>query len=232
MDEIMFVNSASFNVIEITASLKASQSTEIDFSLASPVSGTFKGDGAQLFLVTASFILEGSNTTSSYSLLSIAADSASWASSSLSSSFALTGPFTTLFTSSTYEITSSWANNSINSTSSSFLNGNATASLFGTSSDAVSSSYAITASFSLNAGGSGTTLFTGSTYEITSSWALNAVSASFATTFLSITQSTVVSASWASQSLSSSFSQTASFALNAGASTGTTYASNLLLMGG
>jgi len=55
-----------------------------------------------------------------------------------------------------------------------------TGSLQGTSSNAVSSSYAVTASFSLNAGqSSGTTLFTGSTYEITSSWANNAVTASY-----------------------------------------------------
>jgi len=42
------------------------------------------------------------------------------------------------------------------------------------------SSYALTASFALNGGGSGTSLNTGSTYPITSSWANNAISASYA----------------------------------------------------
>jgi len=38
----------------------------------------------------------------------------------------------------------------------------------------------LTASFSLNGGGGGTTLTTGSSYPITSSWATNATTASYA----------------------------------------------------
>jgi len=75
-----------------------------------------------------------------------------------------------------------------------------TASLF--SGSVVSSSYALSSSYA--PGGSGTTLFTGSTYPITSSWSQNAASYT--------TYTSSISASWASSSLSSSYSITASFA--------------------
>lgn len=99
----------------------------------------------------------------------------------------------------------------------------------------LSSSYAVTASFALNAGGgSGTTLFTGSTYQITASWAINtltssltlltqsnvAISASWASQ--SFAAFSAISSSWASASISSSYALTASFALNAGGGSGTT----------
>jgi len=149
--------------------------------------------------ISSSF-LNGNATASIFGTSSNAVSS----SYSLTASFALTSPSagggTTLFTGSTYQITSSWANNSI---SSSFLNGNATASLFGTASNAVSSSYALTASFALSSPSSegGTTLFTGSTYQITSSWSNNSISSSFlngnATASLFGTSSNAVSASYA-----------------------------------
>jgi hypothetical protein len=66
--------------------------------------------------------------------------------------------------------TASWANNSISSSyslTSSFSN------------DSFSSSYAITASYALNSGAGGTTLITGSTYPITSSWSENTLTASY-----------------------------------------------------
>ena len=68
----------------------------------------------------------------------------------------------------------------------------------------VSCSNASTASYVLNGGGSGTTLTTGSTYPITSSWS---ISSSFASQSVSASWSPfvpTVSASWSSQSISSS----------------------------
>jgi hypothetical protein len=58
-----------------------------------------------------------------------------------------------------------------------------TGSLQGTSSwarNSLSASYALTASYALNGGGSGTSLVTGSTYPITSSWSINAITSDFA----------------------------------------------------
>ena len=49
-----------------------------------------------------------------------------------------------------------------------------------TASFAVTSSFALTSSYAMNGGGGGTTLTTGSTYPITSSWSNNAITASYA----------------------------------------------------
>ncbi len=49
-----------------------------------------------------------------------------------------------------------------------------------TASFAVTSSFALTSSYAMNGGGGGTTLTTGSTYPITSSWSNNALTASYA----------------------------------------------------
>jgi len=81
-------------------------------------------------------------------------------------------------------------------------------------SQSLSTSFAQTASFALNAAG-GTSLITGSTYPITSSWALFAITASFTSTasLLIVTQSnTAISASWASSSLFSFTSVSSSWA--------------------
>jgi hypothetical protein len=84
-----------------------------------------------------------------------------------------------------------------------------TASLHGTASNSISASWAPSA-------GGGTTLTTGSTYQITSS---NSISASWAPQN-NITS--VPSSSWASSSISSSYSLTSSYALNGGGSGGGT----------
>ena len=116
-----------------------------------------------------------------------------------------------LLSGSLYPITSSWAlravSASISTTSSyvspTFISASAAASGFGTgggggtslitgSTYPITSSWAQTSSYAINGG---TTLVTGSIYPITSSWAFNAVSASY--------------------SISSSYSLTSSFAISA-----------------
>ena len=94
-----------------------------------------------------------------------------------------------------------------------------------------SCSYAYTSSYSLNAGSS---LTTGSTYPITSSWSNNSISSSYSQTSSFalnagsnlITASTYpITSSWALNAISSSYSDTSSYSLNAGSSltTGSTY---------
>jgi len=81
--------------------------------------------------------------------------------------------FTTIITGSSYPITSSWATNVISSSFST------TASY---TLNTISASYSLTASYALNGGSSGsggTTLTTGSTYPITSSWSNNSLTASY-----------------------------------------------------
>lgn len=109
---------------------------------------------------------------------------------------------TSLVTGSTYQITSSWANNVV---SASYSNNSTSASYSLTASywsgSIVSSSYALTASYALNGGGGGgTTLITGSTYSITSSWSNNSISSS-----VSISSSYTVTASYSSNSLTASY---------------------------
>ncbi len=76
------------------------------------------------------------------------------------------------------------------------LSGSITGSVLG------SASYATTASYALNAGSGGTSLTTGSTYQITSSWSSNSVTASYFNGQIS-------------NATSSSYAQTASWATNA-----------------
>jgi len=162
--------------------------------------------------------------TASIAVQSDFAISSSWASSSISSSYAVTmsyintinyitsGSWASSSLSASYSETSSWALSAISSswappTPSDFAISASWASASLSSSYAlsaswspfqVSSSYSDTASFALNGGG--TTLDTGSTYPITSSWAENSVY--------------VISSSWASSSFSSSYSETASFSIS------------------
>ena len=91
----------------------------------------------------------------------------------------------------------------------------------------------------LNLSGSGTTLVTGSTYPITSSWSQNTISASYALTASYalnggggidlVTGSTYpITSSWSNNVVSASYALTASYALNGGAGgttlvTGSTY---------
>ena len=114
---------------------------------------------------TASWAISSSwSGTASYALNASGGNqiSCSWASQSLSSSYVVTASFAYAAWTSDFSVDSDFA------VSSSY---NASASV------AISSSYAITASFALNSGGGGTSLVTGSTYPITSSWANNAISA-------------------------------------------------------
>jgi len=145
--------------------------------------------------------------------------SASWASSSLSSSY-LNGPHT----GSTFG-TASWAKNAISaswapapisaswassSISSSYLNGPHTGSTFGTASWSVSSSYAMD--------GLGARVVPGESYDISCSWASSSISASYLNG--PHTGSTFGTASWAvssSYAITSSYANTASY-LNAGSS--------------
>ena len=84
----------------------------------------------------------------------------------------------------------------------------------------ISASYALTASYALNGGGSGSnfSLTTGSTYPITSSWSNNTVSASYSnTSSYAITASYVTTSSWSNNTISASyavFSSTSSIALS------------------
>ena len=109
---------------------------------------------------------------------------------------AMTNPITQTIT--LWTDSGSWVS-SINSN-------NITGSIYGTSSFAISSSHALTSSYALNtlsasyAPGGQATLTSGSTYNITSSWA---ISASYAPTGIS---TTAISSSWASASLSASYS--------------------------
>ncbi len=86
------------------------------------------------------------------------------------------------------------------------VNGNISGSSF-TGSVFGTSSWATNALSASYAPGGGTTLTTGSTYPITSSWAINAISSSFASTSVTATSATSAnSATSASYSLSSSYS--------------------------
>jgi hypothetical protein len=159
---------------------------------------------------TASYALNAGGTTlttgSTYPITS------SWSNNSTTASYALNAGSggTTLTTGSTYPITSSWSNNSLSS------------------SNSISSSYALTASFALNSSGGGTTLTTGSTYPITSSWSNNATTASYALnassggTTLTTGSTYPITSSWANNATSASYVLTASYALNSSGGGGTT----------
>lgn len=85
-------------------------------------------------------------------------------------------------------------------------------------SPSVSASYALTASYAINGGTGGFTLTTGSTYPITSSWANNAVTSSFA-----ISASKAISASYAATSSNAINAVTANSATSASNSTTSSY---------
>jgi hypothetical protein len=75
-------------------------------------------------------------------------------------------------------------------------------------------------------------LTTGSTYPITASWAINALSASYAPggggTSLTTGSTYPITSSWSNYSFSSSYSLTASYALNAGSGGGSSSTSSLI----
>ncbi len=124
-------------------------------------------------------------------------------------------------------ISSSFSSASIsssNSLTSSYLMGIATASLFGTSSNAVSSSYTVSSSYSLNstsASYSNTSSWTvTASYSNTSSWTVTASYSNFSSTSnssswasSSISASYANSSSWASSSISASYANSSSYAV-------------------
>jgi len=91
------------------------------------------------FAVTSSFALNfNPNATASYALTASEAIHADTASLAVTASWANNGPFTTLFTGSTYQITSSWSNNALSAN---------VATSASWASASISSSFASTSSF-------------------------------------------------------------------------------------
>jgi hypothetical protein len=118
------------------------------------------------YAITASYAPSASLAiTASYVPSASLAITASYA---LSASYAITASYAP---SASLAITSSYVSSSTYATSASYAN---TASFF------ISSSYSLTASYALNGGGGNAGLVTGSTYPITSSWAIYAETASVA----------------------------------------------------
>jgi len=112
--------------------------------------------------------------------------------------------------------------------------------LFTGSTYPITASWALTASYALNANAGGTQLYTGSTYPITASWALNGGTQLYTASTYPITASWAVSSSYALYALSggtqlftgstypitSSWGITASYALNSGTSTAVLFTSS------
>lgn len=199
---------ASASIFSISSSF-ASQSLSSSYlngNATASLFGTASNSVSSSYTVTSSF--SSVSISSSFANTSIFTTSASYASSSLTASYIATASYSNNSLSSSYAVTASYLSGSIsNATTASYaLNaGNSitsshaiysetsntanyatnanlanTASYFsGSISNAISSSYASTASFALNGGGSGTILTTGSTYQITSSWANNSKTASY-----------------------------------------------------
>ena len=201
-DKIFTVKSSSFRDIEVSSSLRAVVGSTIDLTQASVVTGSFTGRGDSLTNVSASYIIPTANATASFALTaSVALNalptvSSSWASSSISSSYAETSSFAINIV---QQITSSQVSSSFASSS-------------------ISASYANTSSWAINAINGGTTLTTGSTYPITASWALESISSSFATiaataNAISFVPLTSTSASWVSASAKITTADTASYVL-------------------
>jgi hypothetical protein len=165
--------------------------------------------------VTSSMTVASASYAVTQSYTNILIQSSSFASSSVSASYAFNSTFADSALYSEFSGTSSLAADAISSSYSLSASYAPFAQVYQTNtvssswaSSSLSSSYsnlALTASYALNGGSGGTTLETGSTYPITSSWS--------------------VSASWApgsGESISASYALTASYALKAGQSGGTT----------
>ncbi len=156
-DQILQVNSCSLQDVEISASLRAGLGIIVDFTQASTVTGSFSGEGNELTNVSASYIVPNQNTTASWAIsaswapMPLVSNSSSWASASISASYA------------DEALSASWAPMPTISNSSSWA------------SSSISASYAdeaLSASWSPNQGA--TTLVTASTYQITASQAVSA----------------------------------------------------------
>ena len=147
--------------------------------------------------------------SSSYALTASYSNTSIYSNTSTSSSYALSASYAPIDT----NITVSWSSNS---STASYVVTAQTASYYGGS--VISSSYALTASFALNGGGGGTTLTTGSTYPITSSWSNNVISSSYSLT-ASYWSGSIISSSYSLSSISASYAPTdtnitASWSLN------------------
>jgi hypothetical protein len=184
--------SSSYSNIANTATSATSANTATSSSYATTASTATSATSANTansatsasYSLSSSFAITAGTATSATSATSAnSANTATSASYSLSSSFATnavtattagTATSATSATSASYSLSSSYSINSTTATSSSF------ASTASYNLNSVSSSYSLTASYALNGGSGGTTLTTGSTYPITSSWAINATTASYA----------------------------------------------------
>ena len=62
-NQILQINSASFQDVVVSASLKAGPGIIVDFTAAAEVTGTFSGRGDSLINVSASYIMPTANTT-------------------------------------------------------------------------------------------------------------------------------------------------------------------------
>ena len=159
-------------------------------------------------------------STASISVSSSFATTSSYNLNSISSSYSLTASFaanagSSLTTGSTYPITASWSNNSISSSYSTFAVSSNSATSANTANSATSASYSLTSSYSINS-----TTATSSSFASTASYNLNSISSSFSVNSLT--------ASYVVNSVSSSYALTASYALNAGSSGGSSSTSSLI----
>ena len=197
-------------------------------------SGNLQGLTASFMPVTASWAQTASVFLSSASI----AGTATSASYSQTASFALNGAGTgtTLTTGSTYSVTASWSQFSATSSLSLTSSLSSSYSLYADNAGiAIFSDFAqvaTSASYALNGGIGGSTLVTGSIYSITSSWAGNVNSSSYApvqptysssvSTQLGTKQSTIstgstipITSSWATNSGTATTSNFATFATTA-----------------
>lgn len=189
----VYKESSSFASSSISASwapMPSIPSTDSASWASSSISASYSEFANIAYIADISFLSD----TASISALSDIAISASWASRSLSASWA---PMPIIPSTDS----ASWASSSISS-SHSEISLLSYASL--TSDYSLDSLHSLTASFALNGGGSGTPIITASIYPITSSWAFNALTASYIAVIPS------------GSTESASYALTASYALIAG----------------
>ena len=159
----VFSTSSSF----ASNSLSASYSNSSSWSTPQLVTASFYPITSSQTIFAQSSLTSEFSLDSEFSLTASLAITSSWSAVSISSSWVNSASFST---SSSYSITS---------LSASYAPGNPSISAsyaltasYAPSSPSISSSYALTASFAMNGGG-GTSLTTGSTYPITSSYAIS-----------------------------------------------------------
>jgi len=204
----LFANNSNNSSTSTSASYSSTASVALN-ALTSSYINVATNAVSSSFASTASISVSSSfATTSSYNL------------NSISSSYSLTASFaanagSSLSTGSTYPITASWSNNSISSSYSTFAVSSNSATSANTANSATSASYSLTSSYSINS-----TTATSSSFASTASYNLNSISSSFSVNSLT--------ASYVVNSVSSSYALTASYALNAGSSGGSSSTSSLI----